>query len=85
MCRISCRIVILHHKPLQIPHTFLYPNPILVATEDLVLLFDKMGFETGIDLEKLWAVADSTKAMVGKETGGRTKAWWVSEQQKACA
>lgn len=53
-----------------------------LATEDLVLLADKLGFETGVDLDKLWVVADGTAAMVGKETGGRTKAWFASDKQK---
>lgn len=53
-----------------------------LATEDLVLMAEKMGFETGIDLQKLWGVVSSAQQMVAKETGGRTKAWWLADQKK---
>jgi len=49
-----------------------------LATEDLVLLAHKLGFDTGIDLEKLWEVSATTGPMVDKETGGRTKGYWLS-------
>eukprot|EP01062_Namystynia_karyoxenos_P058584 TRINITY_DN50104_c0_g1_i1.p1 TRINITY_DN50104_c0_g1~~TRINITY_DN50104_c0_g1_i1.p1 ORF type:complete len:361 (+),score=97.14 TRINITY_DN50104_c0_g1_i1:77-1084(+) len=53
-----------------------------LATEDLVMLAHKLGFDTGIDLEALWEVARSTERMVGRETGGRTKAWWDQEKRR---
>eukprot|EP01062_Namystynia_karyoxenos_P082863 TRINITY_DN9417_c0_g1_i1.p1 TRINITY_DN9417_c0_g1~~TRINITY_DN9417_c0_g1_i1.p1 ORF type:complete len:358 (+),score=98.42 TRINITY_DN9417_c0_g1_i1:95-1075(+) len=56
-----------------------------VATEDLVLLCDKMGFETGVDLERLWEIAIGVGGLVEKETGGRSKAWWLSSRQRRAA
>jgi len=53
-----------------------------LATEDLVLMAQKAGLNTGIDLDKLWHVVEATEAMVQKPTGGRTKAFWLSEQAK---
>ena len=53
-----------------------------LATEDLVLMAEKIGYDTGVDLDALWRVVRSAEAMVGKETGGRTKSWWLSQEKK---
>lgn len=45
-----------------------------LATEDLVLMAHKMGFDTGVDLEALWRVVDGLEAIVGRRVGGRTRA-----------
>lgn len=42
-----------------------------VATEDLVWMFSGMGEDTGIDLDRLVAVAGTIKAMPDAQTGGR--------------
>jgi hydroxymethylglutaryl-CoA lyase len=52
-----------------------------LATEDLVLMADKAGLETGIDLDKLWSAADAAAEMVQKPTGGRSKGWWESQRK----
>ncbi len=53
-----------------------------LATEDLVMMAHKADFETGIDLDKLWKVVEATEPMVQKATGGRSKAYWLSQQAK---
>eukprot|EP00929_Paragymnodinium_shiwhaense_P102180 TRINITY_DN65368_c0_g1_i1.p1 TRINITY_DN65368_c0_g1~~TRINITY_DN65368_c0_g1_i1.p1 ORF type:complete len:356 (-),score=56.01 TRINITY_DN65368_c0_g1_i1:530-1540(-) len=54
-----------------------------LATEDLVLLAEKLGFETGVNLEKLWEVSHTTAELrKDQPTGGRTKAWWLAQQGK---
>ncbi len=51
-----------------------------LATEDLVLMAHSAGFETGIDLDRLWHTVNAAEAMVGKPAGGRSKAFWLSQQ-----
>lgn len=46
-----------------------------LATEDLVAMLHQMGLSTGIDLEKLLAVADLAGRFVERPIGGRMKAW----------
>jgi hydroxymethylglutaryl-CoA lyase len=53
-----------------------------LATEDLVLMAEKAGFSTGIDLDALWRVVEAAEQMVQKPTGGRSKAWWLADQKK---
>lgn len=47
-----------------------------LATEDIVLMAEKMGFETGVDLTRLYDAVDVASELVGKTVGGRTAAWW---------
>lgn len=47
-----------------------------LATEDLVLMADKMGFETGIDLHRLWALIERAEAAFDRPLGGRSRAWY---------
>jgi hydroxymethylglutaryl-CoA lyase len=51
-----------------------------LATEDLVYMVHKMGFHTGVDLDKLWQVVLSVEAMVGRPVGGRTRKFWESRR-----
>jgi hydroxymethylglutaryl-CoA lyase len=45
-----------------------------LATEDLVLVLDDLGIETGIDLEAILRVARSLSAVVGHPVPSRTSA-----------
>src|SRR4029434_1032343 len=45
-----------------------------LATEDLVLVLEDQGVETGIDLDALIRVAASLPALVGHDIPGRTAA-----------
>jgi hypothetical protein len=36
----------------------------------------KMGFETGVDIEKLWNTVNDADGMVGRHVGGRIREWW---------
>ncbi|HEX6245770.1 MAG TPA: hydroxymethylglutaryl-CoA lyase [Polyangiales bacterium] len=47
-----------------------------LATEDLVLLAHKLGFDTGVDLDALWRVVEWLEGVLGQPAGGRTRAWW---------
>jgi hydroxymethylglutaryl-CoA lyase len=49
-----------------------------LATEDLVLLAHKLGFATGIDLDRLWEAVELAGEFVGRPVGGRTKAFRVA-------
>ena len=52
-----------------------------LATEDLVLMAQKMGFETGISLDALMKAVEVAEALVKRPLGGRTRAWWLSNNQ----
>lgn len=58
-----------------------------LATEDLILLAHKLGFETGVDLDALWRCVESLERVLGRSVGGRTKSWWcaASATQRAQA
>lgn len=47
-----------------------------LATEDLVFMAHKMGFETGVDIDKLWDVVRDADTIVGRRVGGRIREWW---------
>jgi hydroxymethylglutaryl-CoA lyase len=54
-----------------------------VATEDAVMMLQQMGFETGIDLNKLIAASDLAGEITGSAPGGRSKPWlkpWLAKQ-----
>jgi hydroxymethylglutaryl-CoA lyase len=42
-----------------------------ICTEDLVYLLEESGYQTGVDLEKLIAVAQKTEAVIGRELPGQ--------------
>ncbi|MEM9316460.1 MAG: hydroxymethylglutaryl-CoA lyase [Pseudomonadota bacterium] len=46
-----------------------------VATEDVVMLCEQMGFHTGIALPELLPVIDLISRMLGREQGGRAVEW----------
>ena len=46
-----------------------------VATEDVVMMLEQMGFATGIDLDSLMRAATLAKALTGTAPGGRASAW----------
>jgi len=46
-----------------------------VATDDIAMMLQQMGFETGIDLDKLMHASDLAQALTGTAPGGRSKAW----------
>ena len=46
-----------------------------VATEDVVMMLDQMGMETGIDLDGLMRAAELARELTGTAPGGRASAW----------
>jgi hydroxymethylglutaryl-CoA lyase len=46
-----------------------------VATEDVVMLCEQLGFETGIDMRRLLRVVDVIGEMLGAPQGGRAHGW----------
>ena len=56
-----------------------------VATEDVVMMLEQMGFATGIDLDKLLRASDLAEALTGNAPGGRAKTWlqpWLAKQAR---
>jgi hydroxymethylglutaryl-CoA lyase len=53
-----------------------------VATEDVVMMLQQMGYETGIDLPKLMQAASLAKELTGTAPGGRATAWLERYLQK---
>lgn len=53
-----------------------------LATEDLVLMAHRMGLQTGISLERLWEEIYRLEQCLGRPLGGRTRAFWESQQQR---
>ena len=51
-----------------------------LATEDLVLMAEKMGFETGISLEALMRAVEVAEGLIGRPLGGRTRNWWLANR-----
>lgn len=54
-----------------------------VATEDVVLMLNQMGFDTGIDLLKLSAAADLAAELTGNCDGGHAGRWIKRQIEKA--
>ena len=46
-----------------------------VATEDVVMLVEQMGFETGVDMRGLLKAASLVRELTGRDTGARARAW----------
>ena len=46
-----------------------------VATDDVAMMLQQMGFETGIDLSKLMEASNLAETLTGTAPGGRSKAW----------
>jgi len=53
-----------------------------VATEDVVLMLEQMGFDTGIDLEKLLRAIDLTTELTGSCQGGHSVSWLRTQTEK---
>lgn len=53
-----------------------------VATEDLALLFESMGFATGVDMPKLIEASDLAEQLTGSAPGGRSKKWLKPNAQQ---
>lgn len=54
-----------------------------VATEDIVLLAQSAGIETGIDLMGLLAAVDHAETLLQRSLGGRSSAWLRRQREKA--
>lgn len=46
-----------------------------VATEDVVMMLEQMGLDTGIDLDRLMKAAELARELTGTAPGGRASAW----------
>ena len=46
-----------------------------VASEDVIMMLDQMGVDTGIDLDALLLASDLAEELTGIAPGGRAKAW----------
>lgn len=46
-----------------------------VATEDVVMMVEQMGFDTGIDMTELLKASDLAIALTGTAKGGKAKSW----------
>lgn len=54
-----------------------------VASEDVVMMLEQMGFDTGIDINQLLAASDLAEEVTGSAPGGRSKPWlkpWLAKQ-----
>jgi len=54
-----------------------------VATEDVVMMLQQMGFDTGIDLEALLRASDLARELTGTAPGGRARPWLVRHLAKS--
>lgn len=51
-----------------------------VATEDVVLLVEQMGYSTGIDMKALLTASDLATQLTGTARGGHAKAWLKQQE-----
>ncbi len=49
-----------------------------LATEDIIFLADKMGYDTGVDFDRLWDAVYQLQGWIDRPIGGRIRAWWES-------
>lgn len=56
-----------------------------VATEDVVHLLHEAGFDTGIDLDKLYNAVSIAEAITQQPQGGRYTSWRRSQERRAAA
>lgn len=54
-----------------------------VATEDVVLMFEGCGIDTGIDVPKLRAAIRVAESLTQRRLGGRTAAWLDAQDAKS--
>ncbi len=50
-----------------------------VATEDVAMMVEQMGFDTGIDMQNLLDASALVKELTGNAPGGRANAWLQSQ------
>lgn len=53
-----------------------------VATEDVVMMLEQMGFDTGIDISLLLKASDLAIELTGSATGGKAKHWMEKHYNK---
>ncbi|MEH6637937.1 MAG: hydroxymethylglutaryl-CoA lyase [Porticoccaceae bacterium] len=53
-----------------------------VATEDVVLMLSKMGFDTGIDLGQLVSAVEKVQVLTGNCSGGHSFRWLQGQKEK---
>ncbi|MDB9949386.1 hydroxymethylglutaryl-CoA lyase [Porticoccaceae bacterium] len=56
-----------------------------VATDDIAMMLQQMGFDTGIDLDTLMEASDLAETLTGTAPGGRSKAWlkgYLAKQER---
>jgi hydroxymethylglutaryl-CoA lyase len=56
-----------------------------VATDDIAMMLQQMGFDTGIDLDTLMEASDVAEILTGTAPGGRSKAWlkgYLAKQER---
>jgi hydroxymethylglutaryl-CoA lyase len=46
-----------------------------VATEDVAMMLEQMGYDTGIDLDRLMRASELAQALTGTAPGGRSSVW----------
>ena len=56
-----------------------------VATEDVAMLLESMGYETGIDLGRLVEAAELARDLTGTAPGGRALAWLRHDLERRVA
>ena len=54
-----------------------------VATEDIVLMLEQMGFDTGIDMQKLLRAVNLAAELTGNCQGGHSVNWLRTRVDKA--
>jgi len=53
-----------------------------VATEDVVMMLEQMGFATGIDLARLMQASELARELTGTAPGGRAASWIKQQLQR---
>lgn len=53
-----------------------------VATEDVVMMLEQMGYDTGIDLKELMNASQLAGSLTNNAPGGRAKAWLNREMNR---
>ena len=53
-----------------------------VATEDVVMMLEQMGYDTGIEMKGLMQASALAQELTGTAPGGRSKAWLERQMSK---
>jgi len=51
-----------------------------LATEDLVVMAHKMGYQTGVNLDRLWDAVRRFEPVIGRPIGGRSRVWYDGQR-----